>query len=50
MEQVIWDKTSFVDRGGIYDWGRSDIVQDGGCSGGKSKDLQWWLLTASGWV
>jgi radical S-adenosyl methionine domain-containing protein 2 len=41
MEQVVWDKTSFVNRGGIYDWGRSDMVQDGGCSGGNSKDLQW---------
>ncbi|KAH6953556.1 hypothetical protein DER45DRAFT_576056 [Fusarium avenaceum] len=41
MEQVVWDKTSFVDRGGIYDWGRSDMVKDSGCSGGKSKDLQW---------
>ncbi|CAJ0551496.1 Ff.00g114260.m01.CDS01 [Fusarium sp. VM40] len=41
MEQVVWDKTSFVDRGGIYDWGRSDMAKDSGCSGEKSEDLQW---------
>jgi radical S-adenosyl methionine domain-containing protein 2 len=41
MKQVIWDKKSFVKRGGIYDWGRSDIVQQSGCSSGDRKELQW---------
>ncbi|EKG15305.1 Elongator protein 3/MiaB/NifB [Macrophomina phaseolina MS6] len=42
MKQVVWDKKSFVDRGGIYDWGRSDMVQPSGCSGGGSKkELEW---------
>lgn len=25
MEQIVWDKNSFVERGGIYDWGRADM-------------------------
>ncbi|KNG48059.1 radical s-adenosyl methionine domain-containing protein 2 [Stemphylium lycopersici] len=25
MKQIVWDKKSFVERGGIYDWGRSDM-------------------------
>ncbi|KAK2484378.1 hypothetical protein H9L39_02358 [Fusarium oxysporum f. sp. albedinis] len=37
MGQVVWDKSSFLDRGGIYDWGRSDMVKEGGCSGGGNK-------------
>jgi radical S-adenosyl methionine domain-containing protein 2 len=42
MKQVVWDKKSFVERGGIYDWGRSDIVRDGDCGGGgDKKELQW---------
>ncbi|KAI2488477.1 radical s-adenosyl methionine domain-containing protein 2 [Pyrenophora tritici-repentis] len=27
MEQVVWDKKSFVERGGIYDWSREDGKQ-----------------------
>jgi radical S-adenosyl methionine domain-containing protein 2 len=42
MKQVVWDKTSFVKRGGIYDWGRSDMLQRSDCSGGGGrKELQW---------
>ncbi|KAH7166655.1 hypothetical protein DER46DRAFT_262461 [Fusarium sp. MPI-SDFR-AT-0072] len=41
MGQVVWDKVSFLDRGGIYDWGRSDMVQKGGCRGGGNEKLQW---------
>jgi radical S-adenosyl methionine domain-containing protein 2 len=42
MKQVVWDKTSFVERGGIYDWGRSDMQQQSDCSGGSGrKELQW---------
>jgi radical S-adenosyl methionine domain-containing protein 2 len=42
MKQIVWDKKSFVDRGGIYDWGRSDMQQQSGCgSGGNKKELQW---------
>lgn len=25
MKRIVWDKKSFVERGGIYDWGRSDM-------------------------
>ncbi|CAN9301558.1 unnamed protein product [Alternaria alternata] len=25
MEQIVWDKKSFVERGVIYDWGRADM-------------------------
>ncbi|KAF5022469.1 hypothetical protein F66182_5481 [Fusarium sp. NRRL 66182] len=41
MGQVVWDKGSFLDRGGIYDWGRSDMMQGSGCSGGSNEKLQW---------
>jgi radical S-adenosyl methionine domain-containing protein 2 len=42
MKQIVWDKKSFIERGGIYDWGRSDMVQQGGCGGGgDKKELQW---------
>ena len=27
MKQVVWDKKSFVERGGIYDWSREDQEQ-----------------------
>ncbi|QGI61317.1 hypothetical protein CEK26_005284 [Fusarium fujikuroi] len=27
MGQVVWDKGSFLERGGIYDWGRSEKLQ-----------------------
>ena len=41
MKQVVWDKKSFVERGGIYDWARSDMAQEGGCNGGQNKELEW---------
>ncbi|KAF5698587.1 radical s-adenosyl methionine domain-containing protein [Fusarium globosum] len=41
MSQVVWDKGSFLERGGIYDWGRSDMVKESGCSGGSNEKLQW---------
>ncbi|KJX97857.1 radical s-adenosyl methionine domain-containing protein 2 [Zymoseptoria brevis] len=42
MRQVVWDTKSFVDRGGIYDWGREDGSQQSGCGGGeKAKKLDW---------
>ncbi|CCT65010.1 uncharacterized protein FFUJ_03719 [Fusarium fujikuroi IMI 58289] len=27
MGQVVWDRGSFLERGGIYDWGRSEKLQ-----------------------
>ncbi|KAK6513061.1 hypothetical protein TWF506_009224 [Arthrobotrys conoides] len=36
MKQVVWDKKSFVERGGIYDWSRPELYmpqEAGGCSG-----------------
>ncbi|PSN66451.1 radical SAM enzyme [Corynespora cassiicola Philippines] len=42
MNQVVWDKKSFIDRGGIYDWGKSDKAQPEKCGGlGNMKELQW---------
>jgi radical S-adenosyl methionine domain-containing protein 2 len=41
MKQVVWDKKSFVERGGLYDWGRSDMMQQGGCVTSASKELEW---------
>ncbi|KAF5675278.1 radical s-adenosyl methionine domain-containing protein [Fusarium heterosporum] len=41
MQQVVWDKTSFVDRGGIYDWGRSDSSKATGCANGNDNRLDW---------
>lgn len=40
MKQVVWDQESFLHRGGIYDWGRSDKLQQGGCNGSGEK-LDW---------
>jgi radical S-adenosyl methionine domain-containing protein 2 len=42
MKEIVWDQESFIERGGIYDWGRSDM-QKGGCGdGGSSRDgLEW---------
>lgn len=36
MQQVKWDKESFVDRGGIYDWGKQ-----GSCGDETAKKLVW---------
>jgi len=42
MKQVVWDKASFVERGGIYDWSRPEMLQQGGCGGGAGqKELEW---------
>ncbi|PNP80905.1 hypothetical protein FNYG_05720 [Fusarium nygamai] len=41
MGQVVWNKGSFLDRGGIYDWGRSDMANQGGCGDGSNEKLQW---------
>jgi radical S-adenosyl methionine domain-containing protein 2 len=43
MEQIVWDKRSFVDRDGIYDWGRADMKPTKGeCGGGvDKKELEW---------
>jgi radical S-adenosyl methionine domain-containing protein 2 len=43
MDQVVWDKASFVDRGGVYDWGRSDTQEINNCGGGGGGDkrLDW---------
>jgi radical S-adenosyl methionine domain-containing protein 2 len=27
MDQVVWDKKKFIDRGGIYDWSRTDVPE-----------------------
>ncbi|RMZ67810.1 radical S-adenosyl methionine domain-containing 2 [Pyrenophora seminiperda CCB06] len=27
MKQVVWDRKSFVERGGIYDWSKEDVKQ-----------------------
>ncbi|CAA9963431.1 hypothetical protein CFE70_006857 [Pyrenophora teres f. teres 0-1] len=41
MEQVVWDKKSFVERGGIYDWGREDGKQkEMGSACGTTLDLK----------
>lgn len=49
MAQVVWDKKSFIDRGGIYDWGRPDVGQQRDMSqpkscaggGGNRKELEY---------
>jgi radical S-adenosyl methionine domain-containing protein 2 len=42
MKQVIWDKESFQDRGGIYDWSRPEVQAESGCnSGPEKKELEW---------
>ncbi|KAF4439587.1 radical s-adenosyl methionine domain-containing 2 [Fusarium acutatum] len=41
MGQVVWDKGSFLDRDGIYDWGRSDMAKEGSCGGWSNDKLQW---------
>ncbi|KAJ3532778.1 hypothetical protein NM208_g8282 [Fusarium decemcellulare] len=41
MEQVVWDKASFIDRGGIYDWGRPDLPQHSECGSGENRELEW---------
>lgn len=41
LQQVTWDKESFVERGGVYDWARE---QSGGsvCAGGEAeRKLDW---------
>ncbi|KAF1834933.1 radical S-adenosyl methionine domain-containing protein 2 [Decorospora gaudefroyi] len=43
MQEIVWDKKSFLERGGIYDWGRSDMknVQQSACgSVNKSGSVQ----------
>ncbi|OBS20067.1 hypothetical protein FPOA_11788 [Fusarium poae] len=43
MDQVVWDKASFVDRGGVYDWGKSNTQEINNCGGGGGGDkrLDW---------
>lgn len=42
MSQVVWDRKSFINRGGIYDWTRSHIVQESDCSSSSDKkELHW---------
>ncbi|KAI0852830.1 radical SAM enzyme [Daldinia vernicosa] len=41
MKQIVWDKKSFVERGGIYDWDRSDMLQGACEGGGNKKELEW---------
>ncbi|KAI9162985.1 Radical S-adenosyl methionine domain-containing protein [Paramyrothecium foliicola] len=41
MKQVVWDRKAFVERGGIYDWSREDMLQQGGCQNDGSKNLDW---------
>jgi radical S-adenosyl methionine domain-containing protein 2 len=40
MEQVAWDENAFVDRGGMYDWSRSNKDGCGG-SGSGAGNLAW---------
>ncbi|KAF2646051.1 radical SAM enzyme [Massarina eburnea CBS 473.64] len=40
MKEVGWDKTSFMERGGIYDWSREQ-ENSGGCGSGNRKELAW---------
>lgn len=39
MKEVVWDKETFVERGGVYDWSKAD-VQKAGC-GGRKEGLDW---------
>ncbi|KAK6502478.1 hypothetical protein TWF506_003060 [Arthrobotrys conoides] len=48
MKQVVWDKKSFVERGGIYDWSRPELYmpqQSSYCNGSigsaKLEKLKW---------
>ena len=43
MKQVIWDTKSFRSRGGIYDWGRTEIEKSGtGCGDRlRTKEMEW---------
>ncbi|KAF3913422.1 hypothetical protein ABW20_dc0110255 [Dactylellina cionopaga] len=48
MKQVVWDKKSFVERRGIYDWSRPELYMpqqsiycDGGVGGVKPEKLKW---------
>ncbi|KAF1949821.1 radical SAM enzyme [Byssothecium circinans] len=43
MKEVVWDKESFLDRGGIYEWTRDGLGQQqrGGCGNGDKKELEW---------
>ena len=42
MEEVVWDKDSFMKRGGIYDWTSPGMQQQGGDGGCGNKDgLDW---------
>ncbi|KAL6353666.1 hypothetical protein LRP88_12979 [Fusarium phalaenopsidis] len=34
LESVFWDETAFLERGGVYDWGKASYVGDG-------KELEW---------
>ncbi|KAF3275201.1 hypothetical protein TWF970_006923 [Orbilia oligospora] len=48
MKQVVWDRKSFVERGGIYDWSRPELFmpdQSNGCNGAVGdidpEELKW---------
>lgn len=45
LQQVTWDKQSFVERGGVYDWAR-EKSGGGVCSGGgeAERNLEWWFI------
>ena len=39
LSQVFWDKDSFIERGGVYDWSRLETEQ--GCGTEENSDLIW---------
>ena len=41
LKNVVWDKKSFVERGGIYDWGRSNKSEVGCASNTDMRGLDW---------
>lgn len=43
LQQVTWDKESFVERGGVYDWAREQSGESA-CAGGEAERKLDWLF------
>ncbi|MCJ1411800.1 hypothetical protein MMC19_005892 [Ptychographa xylographoides] len=42
LAKVFWDRESFVERGGLYDWKKEDRAEGGGgCGTGGAEGLDW---------